>query len=468
MGSPKNHFRIQTQKFLKFGQIRRKISLWYHTGIHVKIIVVRESSEISVESDLKTIDDLGLKDSNEITFSFSTPAIPIFSVKYKKIIGIDVSQSVISDCLEHANSNSSIEVSGILIGKDGDGRGVKIEKSLPISSGDNVSVNLDPLMVARIAEELRKKDTHIVGWYHSHTRSAEPSTIDLRLQTAYQMMYPHCIAMIIDNIKQSTMFFQSSYLQTVKYPLNNSVPKFITMESESVTLLTTIAKKESVAITSLTIKDILTGQDAILNINIKNTGTAKVENLILVSSWVSSNNNVLHTSSKPFSLEISETKSLTVKENIPLHWPDGIVSVRTHIKKVDSDDWIQRNHLTTFAIMQHPIYDIKIKVANPEQEILPGQTAFYVVIVKNNGNRRDCIEINYHINDSENVWNVSVLVKNTEKKVPFKVELSAGETKRIMMKVKGPEIGTAGAHCALLFSAISLGGVNTEGQIKNQ
>ncbi len=455
IGPPENHLIIKTPQFLKFEHIRKKISSIYHTGIHNNTVIVKDSLEIPVDSDIKTVEELGLKDLDEIIISFNTPAIPTFSSKCKKILDVDISDDVIDGCIEHANRNPCVEVAGVLIGKEYK-KNIHIEKFVPVSTGDSVSVNLTPLTISKISQEYRNTRNYIVGWYHSHTRSAEPSAIDVRLQTAYQMMYPYCIAMVIDNMKQSVMFFQSTVAQNSS--LNNSASKVISMESETVTLTTKLAKKQSVKILSINIKDIQTGTDAILNAEIKNTGTIPVNNLILLSSWINpETKEVLRTSTSSFSLDINEIKSIFIRQNIPLLWPEGTVTVRSGIKLNDSEDWIERGWLNTFVIKQPPIYDVKLKVTKPEQEILPNQSAVYVVFVKNNGNQKDTIELKYSVEDPDSLWSVIVYDEKTQKESPFQITLSPGEVKRIMIQVKGPQIGTAGTEFPVAFSATSLG-----------
>lgn len=458
IGPLTNHFIIRTPITVKFGELRRKITTRLNAGIHTQIILVKDSKEINPDVDSMQLLGLGLKDNDELTVSLDTPHIPSYSLKCERISDQLIPQEIIQDCLSHANSNTTIEVSGVLVGKQDD-NGLSITAAIPVSEGNKVSVKLDPVVVSKIAEQLRKTGDYLIGWYHSHPKSVEPSSVDLRLQAAYQQMFPQCIAMVIDNVLQSVMLFRSSSYPP-KLVLNKSTPNIITMDSDSIMLTTTLAKKQSAHIVSVIVDNIQTGNDAILKIKIQNDGNVQISNMVVACVITSSDNkDILHISSQPFNLDVNEIKSITLNQKIPLDWNDGPLTVRSGLKIVNSNEWMQRSYLSTFDVQQPPIYDVILKVGQSEQEILPNQIATYVIVVTNKGNRQDVIEIKYNLDESlKDLWTVKVFGDKKETTSPFHVKLNPGESKRIQVKVKSPETGKAGTNLPLSFQAKSLKG----------
>ena len=103
--------------------------------------------------------------------------------------------------IHHAASSPSVEVAGLMIGRE---RGGVIEVWDAVTGpqvGTAGSVQLDELFMAKVADALHSANLglYIVGWYHSHPGlSVFMSAVDVRTQLAYQAIYPKSVALVID------------------------------------------------------------------------------------------------------------------------------------------------------------------------------------------------------------------------------------------------------------------------------
>lgn len=103
--------------------------------------------------------------------------------------------------IKHSTTMLNREVAGLLIGKSV-GHVLEIWDAVTGEQyGTPAYVQLDEIVMARVAEELAKtdKNLYIVGWYHSHPGlDVFLSPTDIDTQRRYQQMYSKAVALVID------------------------------------------------------------------------------------------------------------------------------------------------------------------------------------------------------------------------------------------------------------------------------
>eukprot|EP00002_Diphylleia_rotans_P013250 TRINITY_DN2581_c0_g2_i4.p1 TRINITY_DN2581_c0_g2~~TRINITY_DN2581_c0_g2_i4.p1 ORF type:complete len:139 (+),score=23.90 TRINITY_DN2581_c0_g2_i4:56-472(+) len=108
-------------------------------------------------------------------------------------------------CVHHALQTEKEEIMGLLFGSS-DERRVLIWGVTTLIRSDKQSdrVEVCPEQLAKAQERadlltrVLKRETRVVGWYHSHPHiTAPPSHVDLRTQYTYQMLDPNFIGIIV-------------------------------------------------------------------------------------------------------------------------------------------------------------------------------------------------------------------------------------------------------------------------------
>ncbi|MCS7133867.1 MAG: Mov34/MPN/PAD-1 family protein [Candidatus Caldarchaeum sp.] len=106
--------------------------------------------------------------------------------------------------VKHATAVLNREVAGLLIGKSA-GKVLEIWDAMTGEQyGTPAYVQLDEMVMAKVAEDLAKNDKglYIVGWYHSHPGlDVFLSPTDIDTQKRYQMMYSKAVALVIDPVE---------------------------------------------------------------------------------------------------------------------------------------------------------------------------------------------------------------------------------------------------------------------------
>ncbi|MDW8084120.1 MAG: Mov34/MPN/PAD-1 family protein [Candidatus Caldarchaeum sp.] len=108
--------------------------------------------------------------------------------------------------IKHSTAVLNREVAGLLIGKSA-GKVLEIWDAMTGEQyGTPAYVQLDELVMAKVAEDLSKagKGLYIVGWYHSHPGlDVFLSPTDIDTQRRYQMLYSKAVALVIDPVEYS-------------------------------------------------------------------------------------------------------------------------------------------------------------------------------------------------------------------------------------------------------------------------
>jgi len=121
-----------------------------------------------------------------------------------KEIQIHLSPTVFFSGLSHAYISSNEEIMGVLIGKIKENEQITIIEitsshiiKRKYKSKDRVEFPIEEMSKVLELDELKKNNTHVVGWYHSHPNiTSLPSHIDLATQLSWQMMEPNFIGLI--------------------------------------------------------------------------------------------------------------------------------------------------------------------------------------------------------------------------------------------------------------------------------
>ncbi len=135
-----------------------------------------------------------------------TPA-PIEPAKDDETITISITAilKIASHSFKYANSkvprNQWVEVIGLLAGKlDDDGRTLHLEDAYPMGHGSAVYAEIkDYKNYVRAFNDIKKKNSFICGWYHSHpSYGLFMSMEDFATQIRYQKLWDKAIALVID------------------------------------------------------------------------------------------------------------------------------------------------------------------------------------------------------------------------------------------------------------------------------
>ncbi|MEM1940431.1 MAG: Mov34/MPN/PAD-1 family protein [Candidatus Caldarchaeum sp.] len=106
--------------------------------------------------------------------------------------------------VKHAASSLQREVAGLLVGKSA-GKVLEIWDAVTGEQyGTPAYVQLDEMVMARVAEELSKSDKnlYIVGWYHSHPGlDVFLSPTDIDTQKRYQALFSKAVALVVDPVE---------------------------------------------------------------------------------------------------------------------------------------------------------------------------------------------------------------------------------------------------------------------------
>lgn len=441
-----------------FDDLCKAVSYIYQTGIHAIPIFVKSGKEIT-GNRANTLRSLKFTNNQNIVFSFDTPALPTNANSYCKIDNVEFSNDILEKCYSHAFKNKRIEVAGLLIGKKIDDI-IQITDSIPVSTGSEKSVILNPVKVGKISESLHGSDNYLVGWYHSHTHTATFSSIDVRLQSAYQTTYPHCIALVIDNQQKTHTIYKVNGIRSNHRKITSlNIPSLhkSKMISDSVTITTSVINKEEIEILDLQSNSVETGSVAEFTTKIANLGTVKLKNLVLSISLTSPNgSDTFRIESTPFDLDFGKTTTIKIDKLIPQKWTTGITLVRAGIKRDKTDVWLFRGFNTSLQVSNPPFYNVKLKVLQSDQKINPSTVATYIVLVKNTGNRDDIVEVILDKTKVPKLWKVDLFDSKEYKKNRFTISLNPGETHKFQVNVTSPNIEQGGTEVPITFSAVSL------------
>jgi uncharacterized membrane protein len=316
--------------------------------------------------------------------------------------------------------------------------------------------------IAKIAERLRGQETYVVGWYHSHLKSQPLSNIDMRLQRAYQRLYSKAVAMVLDSSRDTVRFHRvrdAPHSRTSKIIyLSMPEPKALSVESDVITLTTILEEKELAEITNVAASDTQTGDSATFELTVKNIGTvplSKLQAQVLVTS--PDNKETLSFNSEAFDLPLGESERVSVEGRIPVLWPSGNAIVRVSLIKLETRIRLCSAPLSTIKLTQPPIYDVKLRVLQTSQKIGLAQTATYSILVKNNGNRRDEVEIGLEEAEAAESWVTQIYDGRVYREAPFHITLNPGESRKLILAITAPSMGRGGTRVPITLRAKSLG-----------
>jgi proteasome lid subunit RPN8/RPN11 len=135
---------------------------------------------------------------------------------YPEELRVRIFPVALGKIIYHASSNPSVEVAGLLLGKESRGAVEVWDAVTGPQEGHAGYVKLNEEVMAMVAEKLFALglDVYIVGWYHSHPGyGLFLSAVDVRTQLAYQALYSKSIALVIDPSK----FLQTGDISNIAF-----------------------------------------------------------------------------------------------------------------------------------------------------------------------------------------------------------------------------------------------------------
>lgn len=459
---PQNPIKLHTNSTDTLGTLRHILSHKFKVSIHDEIVLIKSGIKLDSTNDKKNIKRLGIHDGDSLTIGLFTSSMPLESGSIVKAQNIQIGDVALKKCLEHAKNYSDIEVAGVLIGREEGNGKILVVDATPIAEGDQESVNLDPIKVASVAERLRRDQDYLVGWYHSHRKfGSSMSGIDARLQSGYQQLYPNVVAMIIDPVKEAVEHYRVNATHSSEIIgsqiLNLPEPKLVQIGSDSITLTTILEKKEEIEITIFSGTDSTCGDQATFKITVKNVGTVPLSKAkIIVHITSPDRKESVSINSDDIDLSPGDSKTYTLQCQIPASWPSGSATARAGVRNVATRSWLCALSTTSITLLQPPKYEAKLIVHRASQKVSKGETATYIMHVKNNGNRRDNIEINWDLSQLPKSWRAKIYDGRTEKTPPFSIELDAGATQRLLLEVIPPSTGYTASEASVKVEARSL------------
>jgi len=443
------------------GTLRRILSHKFKVGIHGEVVLVKNGIKLDSADDKKTIKRLDISDGDSLTIGLFTSAIPLESCSIAKAQNIQIEGEALKKCFEHARNYPNVEVAGILIGRE-EKEKMLIVDAARIAEGDQESVNLDPVKVANVAERLRGVQVYIVGWYHSHRKfGSSISGIDARLQSGYQQLYTNAVAMILDPVKETVEYYRVNTTHSSEIIgsqiLNLPEPKLVQIGSDSITLTTILEEKEEIEITAFSGTDSACGDQTTFRITVRNVGTVPLSNAKIVVHITSPDGKEsVSTNSDEIDLSPGEAKTYTLRCQIPASWSSGSVMARAGVRNVVTRSWLCPLTTTSITLLQPPKYEAKLLVHRTSQKISKGGTAMYIIHVKNNGNRRDNIQINWDLSQLPKSWRTKIYDGKMERTPPFTIELDSGAIHRLLLEVTPPSSGYTASEASVKVEAKSL------------
>lgn len=467
-----NPIKIRAVPSTSLGSIRNAISRLFKTNIHSQVILTNKGRELAPEDDRKQLKDLGIMNGSSLTFSLYTAPIPLKSASFYEAKDVEIGKEMLEKCVMHAEEHQYVEVAGVLIGKEKDEGKVLIIDSIPISEGDQKSVFLNPVRVASISEKLRGGENYLVGWYHSHVKpSSSASTIDARLQSGYQQLYPKTVALVLNLPEEKAEFYRVKgvpyFRMDKEVCLDIREPVPLIMEPASIKLITTIQERKEAEITNLSGLDAITGNYADFTVTVKNTGTVLLSNAkVFLSIFSPDQKESFSIQSDEINLPPSESRTYTLQCEIPASWPPGNAMVTATLKDVFANKQLCRLVRTNIRLLQAPVYDVKLSSLRTSQSVIPGQTATYLILVKNCGNRRDNIEVTWDNSRMPKGWKVKIYDGENEKTLPLNITLDAGSTHKFILRVTSPLTSQGGEQAPIVLKARSLSSVTNSASSK--
>ena len=458
---PQHPIKLHINSADTLGTLRRILSRKFKVGIQDEIVLVKNGIKLDSANDKKTVKRLDIHDGDSLAIGLLTSPIPLESSSIAKAQNIQIEEGALKKCFEHARNYSDVEVAGVLIGREDEGK-ILIEDATRIAEGDQESVNLDPIKVVIVADRLRRTQDYIVGWYHSHRKfGCSLSGIDARLQSGYQQLYANAVAMILDPVKDAVEYYRVNNTHSSEIIgsqiLNLPEPKLVQIGSDSITLTTILEEKEEIEITSFSGADSTCGDQTTFRITVKNVGTVPLSNAkIIVHITSPDGKESVSIDSDEIGLPPGDSKTYALRCQIPATWPSGSAMARTGVRNVVTRSWLCPLTTTSITLLQPPKYEAKLIVRRTSQKVSKGGTAMYIIHVKNNGNRRDNIQINWDLSQLPKSWRAKIYDGRTEKTLPFTIELDAGAIQRLLLEVIPPSTGYTASEASVKLEAKSL------------
>lgn len=441
------------------GNVKRLLSHVFKLSIHDEVILISKGRKLDSVNDGKPLEYLGISDGDCLIIGIYTPPLPSTS-SFFLVKDVEIKKEALENCFKHAKKHSHVEVAGALIGREKNGGKILVVDTIPIAEGTPTSVILDPIKIANVANELRGSEDYIAGWYHSHIKSgpASMSGIDVRLQSGYKKLYTNAVALVLNHVKGTAEFYRVNAAGPSQ-PIGNKIlnlpePKLITMDSESITLTTILEKKEEAKITAFSGSDATCGSYAVFSVTVKNVGTvsfSKVRVIVHVTS--PDGKNSTSTSSNDINLSPGESATYSLRCQIPASWSSGNAIARAGVRNTVTRRWLCSLANTSITLTQPPIHKVKLIVYRTSQRVNRGQAANYIVYVKNVGNRQDNIEIDWDLTQLPKLWKAKIYDGETEKDIPFNINLDVGATRKLILKVVPPATGYAGDKAPVTIKA---------------
>ena len=237
-------------------------------------------------------------------------------------------------------------------------------------------------------------------------------------------------------------------------------PTPLIIEPDALTLITTIQERKEAEITGLSGLDAIIGHDAEFAVTVKNTGTVLVlDTKIFLSIFSPEQRESFSIQSEELKLLPSETKTYTLRCKIPASWQPGNSVVTATLKDVSANRQLCRLVTSNIRLLQAPVYDVKLSAFRTSQSISPGQTATYLILVKNRGNRRDKIEVTWDDSQVPKSWKVKIYDGEDEKTLPLDITLDAGSTHKFILRVTSPSTALGGQQAPIVLKVRSLSSI---------
>jgi len=450
---PQRPIKLHAGRYETLENVKRFVSRALRISIHGNIVLASKGRGLDSGDGGETLERLDARDGDSLTVGLYTPPLPSEWGKVSKAIDVEVEEGALVKCREHAAKHPLVEVAGLLIGKEtGEGR-LLIKGSTPVAEGDESSVELDPVRVASVAEHLRGGGEYLVGWYHSHLSfGPSMSKIDARLQMGYQQLYGKSVAAVLYPSGNAVEFYrvETGNDRPLTEDWDLSMP-------EAVTLTTVLEEREEAKITAFSGRDALCGQEVELSVAVTNIGTAALSRARVDGRVTSPDRKEsLSVSSDLISLSPGESKTCSLRCPIPASWPSGGALAYARVRALDANTWISPPAATTITLLQPPAYRPRLMVYKTSQRLERGQTARYAVYVRNDGNRRDEIEVNWDLRRVPEAWTASMYDGIEERTPPFSLTLEPGATYRLVLEVTPPATGYGGASAPVTIGVRSL------------
>jgi proteasome lid subunit RPN8/RPN11 len=431
----------------------------FKVSIHDEFVLICNGRKFGSIDDEKILKDAGIINGDSLFIGVYTPPLPSESSSFSLTENVEFENEVLEKCFEHARKHPYVEVAGVLIGKEMDGGKMLVVNSVPIAEGTLTSVILDPIKIADVADKLRGDENYIVGWYHSHIKSGPfMSGIDARLQSGYQKLYSNAVALILNPLKRTAEFYRVS-VAGLPQPIGDKILnlpelKLISMNSGSITLTTILEEKEEAEISAFSGSDTMCGEQAVFSVTVKNVGTVPLSKAKVILHVTSPDGKEsISASSGDINLHPGDSETYTLQCRIPVSWPSGSAIARASVRNIITRSWLCPLATTYITLIQPPIHKVKLIVYRTSQKVGKGQAAIYIVYVKNNGNRRDKIEIDWDLTQLPKLWKAKMYDGETEKTPPFSINLDAGATRKLILEVIPPPIGYAGDKAPVTIKA---------------